>query len=50
MAIPPRPIGQLVDSGIDAPQGMDVDGTRPPSPGGSGDPILFDEESENADE
>ena len=32
------------------PQGMDVDGTRPPSPGGSGDPVLFDEESEDVDE
>ena len=32
------------------PTGMDVDEARPPSPGGSGDPVLFDEESENADE
>ncbi len=32
------------------PQGIDVDGTRPPSPGGSGDPVLFDEESEDVDE
>ena len=32
------------------PQGMDVDGTRPPSPGGSGDPVLFDEASEDVDE
>ena len=34
----------------DLPTGMDVDEARPPSPGGSGDPVLFDEESENADE
>ena len=32
------------------PQGMDVDEKRPPSPGGSGDPVLFDEESEDVDE
>ena len=32
------------------PQGMDVDDVRPPSPGGSGDPVLFEDESENADE
>jgi myosin protein heavy chain len=24
--------------------GMDVDGTRPPSPGGTGDPVLFEDE------
>ena len=29
MAIPPRPIGPLVDSGIEAPQGMDVDIPQP---------------------
>jgi hypothetical protein len=23
---------------------MDVDGTRPPSPGGTGDPVLFEDE------
>ena len=27
-------------------KGMDVDGVRPPSPGGTGDPVLFDEENE----
>ena len=32
------------------PQGMDVDGKRPPSPGGSGDPVVFDDESESTDE
>ena len=32
------------------PQGMDVDDVRPPSPGGSGDPVLFEDESENTDE
>ena len=32
------------------PQGIDVDDVRPPSPGGSGDPVLFEDESENADE
>jgi len=32
------------------PQGMDVDGNRPPSPGGSGDPVLFDDESEDSNE
>ena len=32
------------------PQGMDVDGVRPPSPGGSGDPVLFDDDSESVDE
>ena len=31
-------------------KGMDVEGARPPSPGGTGDPVLFDEESENTDE
>jgi hypothetical protein len=25
-------------------QGIEVDGVRPPSPGGSGDPVLFDDE------
>jgi len=25
-------------------QGIDVDGSRPPSPGGSGDPVVFDDE------
>jgi chromosome segregation ATPase len=25
-------------------KGMDVDGVRPPSPGGTGDPVLFDED------
>ena len=29
MATPPRPIGPLVDSGIEAPQGMDVDVPQP---------------------
>jgi len=29
MATPPRPIGPLVDSGIEAPQGMDVDIPQP---------------------
>ena len=24
--------------------GMDVDGPRPPSPGGTGDPVIFDDE------
>jgi hypothetical protein len=24
--------------------GMDVDGVRPPSPGGTGDPVLFEDE------
>jgi hypothetical protein len=24
--------------------GMDVDGARPPSPGGTGDPVLFEDE------
>jgi len=45
--------GGTVDLSVEEtelPQGMDVDGTRPPSPGGSGDPVLFDEESENPDE
>ena len=32
------------------PSGIDVDEARPPSPGGSGDPVLYDDESENADE
>ena len=32
------------------PQGMNVDEARPPAPGGSGDPVLFDEESESVDE
>ena len=27
-------------------KGMDVEGVRPPSPGGSGDPVLFDDENE----
>ncbi len=27
-------------------QGMDVDGVRPPSPGGTGDPVVFDDENE----
>jgi len=27
-------------------KGMDVEGVRPPSPGGTGDPVLFDEEKE----
>jgi chromosome segregation ATPase len=27
-------------------KGMDVEGVRPPSPGGTGDPVLFDEENE----
>ena len=31
------------------PQGIDVDEKRPPSPGGSGDPVLFEDESEDAD-
>ena len=45
--------GGTVDLSVEEselPQGMDVDGTRPPSPGGSGDPVLFDEESEDIDE
>ena len=45
--------GGTVDLSVEEtelPQGMDIDGTRPPSPGGSGDPVLFDEESENSDE
>jgi hypothetical protein len=25
-------------------QGIDVDDARPPSPGGSGDPVVFDDE------
>ena len=29
MATPPRPIGPLVDSGIEAPQGMDIDISQP---------------------
>ena len=24
--------------------GVDVDGARPPSPGGSGDPVVYDDE------
>ena len=28
----------------DITPGMDVDGTRPPSPGGTGDPVIFDDE------
>ena len=35
---------------IELPQGEEVDGVRPPSPGGSGDPVLFDEESEDVEE
>ena len=27
-------------------KGMDVDGVRPPSPGGTGDPVVFDDENE----
>ena len=27
-------------------QGMEVDGVRPPSPGGTGDPVVFDDENE----
>ncbi len=27
-------------------KGMDVDGVRPPSPGGTGDPVLFDEDTD----
>ena len=27
--------------------GMDVDGVRPPSPGGTGDPVIFDDEDES---
>ena len=29
---------------IDITPGMDVDGVRPPSPGGTGDPVLFEDE------
>jgi hypothetical protein len=25
-------------------QGMDVDGVRPPSPGGTGDPVVFEDD------
>ena len=28
----------------DITPGMDIDGTRPPSPGGTGDPVIFDDE------
>ena len=45
--------GGTVDLDVDEselPQGMDVDDVRPPSPGGSGDPVLFEDESENTDE
>ena len=45
--------GGSVDLDVDEtalPQGMDVDDVRPPSPGGSGDPVLFEDESKNADE
>ena len=27
-------------------KGMEVDGVRPPSPGGTGDPVVFDDENE----
>jgi len=27
-------------------KGIDVDDVRPPSPGGTGDPVLFDDETE----
>jgi hypothetical protein len=26
--------------------GMEVEGVRPPSPGGTGDPVVFDDEDE----
>ena len=45
--------GGTVDLGVEEselPQGMDVDDVRPPSPGGSGDPVLFEDESESTDE
>jgi hypothetical protein len=28
----------------DITPGMDVDGVRPPSPGGTGDPVIFEDE------
>jgi|TARA_B110000459_G_scaffold149964_1_gene163453 hypothetical protein len=34
-------------SEADITPGMDVDGVRPPSPGGSGDPIIYDDEDQN---
>jgi len=39
--------GGRVDLGVDETvieEGIDVDGPRPPSPGGSGDPVLFEDE------
>ena len=35
---------QLDVEETDITPGMDVDGTRPPSPGGTGDPVLFEDE------
>jgi uncharacterized protein YoxC len=35
---------QLVVEETDITPGMDVDGVRPPSPGGTGDPVLFEDE------
>ena len=34
---------QLDVEETDITPGMDVDGTRPPSPGGTGDPVLFED-------
>ncbi len=34
-------------SEADITPGMDVDGVRPPSPGGSGDPVIYDDEDQN---
>jgi chromosome segregation ATPase len=34
----------LTVSESDIAPGMDVDGARPPSPGGTGDPVIFDDE------
>ena len=39
--------GGRVDLGVDETvieEGIDVDGPRPPSPGGSGDPVLYEDE------
>ena len=34
-------------SEADITPGMDVDGVRPPSPGGSGDPVIYDDEDQD---
>ena len=34
-------------SEADITPGMDVDGVRPPSPGGSGDPVIYDDEDQS---